>query len=76
LVKENGKSKNHLTQNIQVIRYSMKKTKPRDNRNRGRKRTPAQKIFSTKIIEEKCLCLKKIFLTSRRRYKNTKYIGL
>jgi hypothetical protein len=49
-VKENVKSKNFLKQNIHDLLETIKKTKPKNNENRGRKITTpiAQEIFSLK----------------------------
>jgi len=64
LVKENGKSENLLTQNIQDIGYSTKR--PNQEGEESQLKEP-ENIFNI-IREEKLLSLKKNFLTSRRRY--------
>ena len=42
-IKENGKCKKILTQNIQEIHDTMKKIKPKDNRNRKEQKFPTLK---------------------------------
>jgi len=70
LVKENGKSENLLTQNIQDIGYSTKRPNLRiigiEEGEESQLKEP-ENIFNI-IREEKLLSLKKNFLTSRRRY--------